>query len=237
MGRAVLSSFVLPLGVLTLLLAWFGPLERLVPGPFSAHMAKHMAVVAVAAPLIALGLAGGRYDPVRRAPALFPPILASLAELLVVWSWHTPLLHRLAQQSPAAFLIEQASFFSSGLWLWLGVLGGDGRGRDRTGAGILALLLTSMHMTLLGALLALPPRALFSHPRHGNAHGDHGAHAAVISPLEDQHLGGAIMLVFGGVVYLVGGLGLAVALLRARQSGATRAIARDVAVPRVEKVH
>ena len=61
-------------------------------------------------------------------------------------------------------------------------------------------------MTLLGALLALPPRALYAHH----------AEAGALAPLEDQHLGGAIMLVAGGVAYLAGGLALTVEILRRR---------------------
>ena len=61
------------------------------------------------------------------------------------------------------------------------------------------LLLTSVHMTLLGVLLALTPRVLY----------EGHAHATALTPLRDQQLGGAIMLVVGGVAYMVGGLGLA----------------------------
>jgi putative membrane protein len=64
-----------------------------------------------------------------------------------------------------------------------------------------------MHMTLLGALLALSPRPLYEH-----------AHAAGmvagLTPLDDQHLGGAVMLLVGGVSYLIGGLVLIARLLR-----------------------
>ncbi len=212
----------LALGLLILALAWLGALEVLVPGAFAAHMSMHMAVVAVAAPLIAVGLSGGRWDPVRRAPRWFPPIIASMLELVVVWSWHTPALHRLARQSAAAFVVEQGSFLVSGLWLWLAALGGARRDQSqRAGPGIAALLLTSMHMTLLGALLALPPRALFAHD-HG---GGHSGHAHSLTPLDDQHLGGAIMLVFGGAAYLLGGLWLALLLLRCRRA---RAVASEV---------
>ncbi|HEX6623277.1 MAG TPA: cytochrome c oxidase subunit II [Pyrinomonadaceae bacterium] len=45
---------------------------------FFAHMTMHMGVVALAAPLVALGVAGARFDPVRRAPALFAPVSASI---------------------------------------------------------------------------------------------------------------------------------------------------------------
>jgi putative membrane protein len=203
----------LSFGLLTLGFAWLGPLEAFVPGAFAAHLSMHMAVVAVAAPLIAIGLAGSRWDPVCRVPWLFPPLLASILELVVVWSWHTPLLHRLARSYPVAFFAEQASFLASGLWLWLAAVGGSRQGHgQRAGAGIVALLLTSMHMTLLGALLALPPRALFAHD-----HAGHSGHVRALSPLDDQHLGGAIMLVLGGASYLLGGLWLSIGLLRNRR--------------------
>jgi putative membrane protein len=196
------------LGALTLMVVWLAPLPGLRPESFAAHMTMHMGVVAVAAPLIALGLAGGRFDPVRRAPRWFPPIPASLVELAVVWAWHTPALHHLARSSAAGLVLEQASFLASGLLVWLAVFGGDPSERDeRTAAGIVALLLTSMHMTLLGALLALPTRPLYLHGVHAGGH---------VDPLQDQHLGGAIMLVAGGFSYLCGGLWLTARLLRTK---------------------
>lgn len=207
-----MRTLVLLLGVLVLACAWVWPLPAL-PNSFSVHMTMHMAVVAVAAPLVALGFAETRLDPVRRIPALFSPLPASVVELVVVWGWHAPELHELARHSNVAFTLEQASFLASGLLLWLAVLGGDASSRaNRAGSGVLALLLTSMHMTLLGALLALPPRPLYAHVRHA-------AKPVLLSPLEDQHLGGAIMLLVGGLSYLIGGLAVAVRLLRAARSG------------------
>jgi putative membrane protein len=211
----------LALGLGTLAVAWLGLIPAFVPGPFSAHMALHMAVVAIAAPLLALGLATSRLDPVRRVPALMSAVPASIVELVVVWGWHTPALHHAARHSALAFTLEQGSFLSSALWLWCSALGGAPAERgERRGAGILALLLTSMHMTLLGALLALPPRVLYV---HGPEHGAHGAHdrdaaeaAGRLRPLDDQHLGGAIMIVLGGAAYMAGGLWLATGLVRER---------------------
>jgi putative membrane protein len=191
-------------GLLSLAAAWLAPLASWLGGPFAGHMTMHMGVVGVAAPLIALGLAGGPWDPVRRAPTLFPPIVASAVELVVVWAFHTPWLHHVARHSRLGAGVEQSAFLLSALWLWLAAFGGSrAEAATRAGSGVLALLLTSMHMTLLGALLALPPRPLFGHAAH--AHGP---------ALEDQHLGGAIMLVAGGIVYLLGGLWLAARLLR-----------------------
>lgn len=217
-------------GTLVLIAAWCGPLPALAGHSFAAHMSLHMAVVALAAPAIACAVAGSRWDPVAYVPALFAPVLASVVELLVVWAWHAPALHHAAQHTTEGFAVEQATFFAAGVWLWLSALGGshgeiksarngEHHFSDRTdaaravlaqrrGAGVLALLLTSMHMTLLGALLALSPRLLFAH--HGSGAG--------LSPLVDQQVGGAIMLVIGGAVYLMGGVWLTGQLLRLRKS-------------------
>lgn len=196
---------LLILGLVTLAAAWFGPLPDLAERAFFAHMTMHMAVVAVAAPLLAIGVAGGRFDPVRKVPKLFSPIPASLLELIVVWVWHTPSLHHSARHSTTGLVIEQLMFLLGGLLVWLSAFGGDALQRaNRSAAGVVGLLLTSMHMTLLGALLALTPRPLYSHVEG----------VVGLTPLADQNLGGAIMLLVGGISYLAGGLWLTVGLLR-----------------------
>ena len=222
-SRAVAAAAALS----ALALMWLTPLPAFLPGPFSAHMAVHMSVVAFAAPLLALAIGGSALDPLRRLPAPLLAVPASLIELIVVWGWHAPALHRLARATGAGFAAEQATFLTSALFVWLCACatepkvgaavstGGSAYERGASpGAGVLALLLTSMHMTLLGALLALAPRPLYHH----------GASTA----LADQHLGGALMLSIGGVVYLTGGLWLAGKLL-GRQAGT-----RTASPPQVE---
>jgi putative membrane protein len=197
---------LLVLGLLALAVVWLW-LPQMARVAFWAHMTMHMGVVAVAAPLIALGVAGGRLDPVGKVPGLFAPIPASVLELVVVWAWHAPALHHAARHSAIWLVMEQGMFLTCGLLVWLSAFGGDGsRGGDRVAAGVVGLLLTSMHMTLLGALLALTPR-----PLHAHSAGFYG-----LSPLQDQHLGGAIMLLVGGISYLAGGLWLTARLLRSR---------------------
>ena len=192
-------------GVALLLAVWLGPLPEMAGSAFFAHMTMHMGVVAVAAPLLALGVAGSRWDPVLRAPGLFAPIPASIVELVVVWTWHAPGLHHFARHTTIGLVVEQGMFLVAGLLVWLSAFGG-GRVSERKGAGIAALLLTSMHMTLLGALLALAPR-----PLYGDGHG-----FGELTALADQNLGGAIMLLVGGLSYLAGGLWLTAQLLRER---------------------
>ena len=193
--RTALTAF----GIVTLAAVWLGPLPEMASQQFSAHMMMHMAVVAVAAPLLALGVAGGSRDPACRFPLLFSAIPASVLELVVVWTWHAPALHHAARSSTSGLLLEQSTFLASALLVWMSAFGGDSsRAPQRAGAGVIALLLTSMHMTLLGALIALSPRILYGH-----------------GTLLDQQVGGVIMLLLGALSYLAGVLFLTRDLVRA----------------------
>jgi len=193
----------LMLGLATLAAVWLGPLPAMADRLFVGHMLMHVMVVAVAAPLLAIGLAGSRLDFSSRIPFLFSPVLASVIELFVVWAWHMPALHHAARTSQSAELLEQGSYLFVGLLVWLAAFGGVRH--QRALAGIAGLLLTSMHMTLLGVLLTMASRPLFEHT---------GSALSGLGPLEDQQLGGVIMLVFGGTSYLIGGLYLLSGLLQ-----------------------
>jgi putative membrane protein len=187
-------------GIGVLALAWLGPLPALAHASFAAHMTLHMTLVAVVAPLLVLGIAGTRWDPLRRRPWLAPALPASVLELVVVWSWHAPALHSLARNDSRAFAIEQLTFLIAGLAVWLAAFGGDATSRThRAGPGIAALLMTSTHMTLLGVVLALSGRSLYE---------THGVSPLGLGPLEEQQLGGVVMLAVGGISYLAGGLWL-----------------------------
>jgi putative membrane protein len=183
-------------GLLVLALAWGGPAILLLGHGFTSGMAIHMAVVAVAAPLLALAVANTRWDPMRRVTWI-GPIGASMVEFVAVWGWHLPVPHNLARHEVAFAVLEQAIFLFTGMLLWLACLQ-----PGRQGAGIIGLLLTSMHMTLLGVLMTLAPRPLF----------DHG-HSTWLSPQDDQALGGVVMLLVGGATYLAGGVALAARML------------------------
>jgi putative membrane protein len=189
-------------GWLVLFAAWWGPLPHLAMPSFAVHMIVHISIVAVAAPLIGAWLAS---SPLRlRLPRLlWSPITASVFEFIVVWSWHTPMLHELAQLSRATFVAEQASFVIAGVVLWTSALRRNGAS---AGAGVVALLLTSMHMILLGTLLTLAPRPLYTH--------DISSLGDLYAGLAGQRLGGMVMLIGGGLPYLAGGLYLVHRLLR-----------------------
>ncbi|PVA11011.1 cytochrome-c oxidase [Pelagivirga sediminicola] len=188
-GAALISALALAAFI------WVMPLEAWFGAAFPAHMLRHMMLVAVIPPLLVLG-APRLAD--RIAPA---PMIAAAIEFVLVWAWHLPAVHGFAFLSRMGFAFEQGSFLLAGILVWAGCLRA---GQPLMGAG--GLLLTSMHMTLLGALIVLAPRDLY-------------AEICGLAPdLSAQQSGGLLMLGIGTPVYLVAGL-----ILTARALGRTEA--------------
>ena len=180
-------------------------IEGIIAGAFTRHMVAHMTLVALVAPLLAIVIARSRFNPVARRPRWFSPIAASLIEFVVIWAWHAPALHVAARHDDGMFALEQASFLGASTYLWLAIIGGDhSSSAMRAGTGIVALVITFAHMTMLGAVLALTPRDLYGH----------GAAA-----LADQQLGGAVMIASSTVAYLGAALWLSRSLLVAQPFG------------------
>jgi putative membrane protein len=167
--------------LVALTLIWLPDWPALI-GVFPGHMLRHMGLVAVAAPLAVMGWHGLT----RFAP---PVLLGTVVEAVIVWGAHLPPLHAAARLNGSGFLLEQALFLLAGLAVWGGAL--------RPGAGLVGaggLLLTSMHMTLLGTILILAPTDLYA------------ALCGVAPDLTGQQLGGMMMLAIGTPIYLAGGL-------------------------------
>ncbi|WP_281984918.1 cytochrome c oxidase assembly protein [Thalassorhabdomicrobium marinisediminis] len=184
-------------GIAGLAALWLLPWEVWFATDFPLHMVRHMGLVAVITPLLVLGF------PALGTAFALSPLAGAVIEFLVVWGWHVPALHGAADGGGLAFVAEQGSFLLAGLLVWGGALRG---GQPLAGAG--ALLLTSMHMTLLGALMILAPRDLY---------------AAVCGRLPDlggQQLGGLLMLGIGTPIYLVAGLALVGQALQPERSTA-----------------
>lgn len=191
---------------LLLTVLWFGPLPEVARRSFAWHMILHLAVTSVAAPMLALGIVA-RFPASRGSRPILLGFLASGAELAVVWGWHLPALHEFAAFDDRAFAVQQASFLFGGMVVWL-VAFGD-RSRAAMGTGVIVMLLTFAHMTMLGVLLVLAPELIYSPLVCQGSFG--------FGPLDDQRLGGTLMAAFGGLPYLAGGL-----LLAARVLGVAR---------------
>lgn len=213
---AALASFLGACAALILALLW--PLDALSETSFAAHMAQHMMLIAVAAPLLALA------QPAPVLLAALPPRLrrlhASLGPLhtltrlrtafalhgILVWAWHAPLLFELALRSRGMHVLEHIAFLGSALLFWNAIRIAVHRGGEGCGAAALAILGTLMHTGLLGALLTFSPRLLYT------AYADRSS--TTLSALDDQQLAGLLMWIPGGAAYLIAGLLVIAAWLR-----------------------
>ena len=200
-------------GALAVSLVW--PLDALSEVLFSAHMAQHMLLLAVAPPLIALARPGPvvalalprawraaaarpwRGPAVRRLRALGrSPGLAGLGQAAVLWLWHLPAAFDLALLDETVHRLEHLCFFAAGMLFWRAVVAA--RHADE-GRAVLALFLTVLHSGMLGALLTFSPRLLYR---------SYAGSAGAVDPLVDQQLAGMLMWVPMAAVYVLAAMWL-----------------------------
>jgi putative membrane protein len=170
-------------------------------GSLAGHMAVHIAVMNVAAPLAAVGLAHRRPAKGLTCLAAKGLWLATLAQMGLLWASHSPPIHHAAQASTTAYVALHGALFLSALVFWTGVVASPARWHV-----MLALLLSGKLACLLGALLIFAPRVLLI----GTASA-HGSHASPIdyANLDDQQLAGLLMIVACPLSYVLAAIVLA----------------------------
>jgi len=172
-------------GWLAAAVAFISPLCALSVSLFSARIAQHMILLLIAAPLIALGWPRWNVG----ARSLW---MTSIAFMAALWGWHMPTPYDATFSSTALYWSMHITLFGSGILLWRELVYHPTR---RSGLVLLIGLLTSIHMGLLGAILALARRPLFlPHFTTTQIWG--------LTPLQDQQLGGTLMWVPGMALFL-----------------------------------
>ena len=171
---------------------FLSPLCALTVSLFSARVAHHVVLVAVAAPLLALAF------PLPEARRFRLPLewIVGL-HALALWFWHAPQAYAVGVATAPAYWAMQASLLATGVAMWRQVLSP----RTETGAAMLAILATVVQMGMLGALLTFARAPLYE------------PHFATtlpwgLTPLDDQQLGGLIMWAPAALPYLIAALAL-----------------------------
>ena len=183
-GLPAIASFAGTLAVVLLVLAGHSL------GALSAHMAMHIALMNVLAPVAAIAL-------VKRLPPLSNVAFWSVATLQIggLWFWHLPAVQVAAATSGGALLMH-GSLFAVALLFWTGVLQMRGPGRWQA---ILGLIITGKLSCLLAALLIFSPRFLYTSHHHATS-------------IEDQQLAGLLMITACPVSYVLAGIVIAAAM-------------------------
>jgi putative membrane protein len=126
------------------------------------------------------------------------PLAAWAIHFFALWIWHLPALFQATLRSDLVHTFQHASFFGSALLFWWAIIASP-RGAASYGAGVLYLFTTSIHSGILGAFLTFSSHVLY--PVYSDSTVNWG-----FTPLEDQQLGGLIMWVPAGLVYIVAAL-------------------------------
>ena len=209
---------------ISLVLALVSPMAAVSDLLFSVHMTQHEVLMLIAAPLLVLARplavfawalpeawrpVVGRFT---RRPAvaaswrtLTGPVTVWILHGASLWVWHLPALFQAAVADDGVHAWMHVTFLFTAALFWWALVHGR-YGRLGYGVGVLYVFTTGLHSTLLGALLTLAPRPWYA---------IYGARAAALGhdPLEDQQLGGLLMWVPFGIVFLVIGLALFAAWL------------------------
>jgi putative membrane protein len=212
------------LGWLFLFIALLSPLHPFGSVLFSAHMTQHEILMLAAAPLMVLGrplvvflralparwsgsLARASNRPAwhRTWALISAPLAAWLIHAAALWVWHIPSLFQATITSEPIHIAQHASFFLTALLFWWAAM--ERRGPLGYGLGVLAMFTTAMHSGVLGALITFAGSVLY--PIYQGR-----TEAWGLTALEDQQLGGLIMWVPAGILYIIAGLCLAAGCLR-----------------------
>jgi putative membrane protein len=213
----------------SLALALLSPLDHAAEERFWLHMVQHELLMVVAAPLIvvsrpleamtwalpaawrsAVGL--WLHRPAIAGPwrIVTLPVSAWLIHALALWLWHVPAWFEAALHREGMHVLQHASFFGSALLFWWTIFQPWRTARAADGSAIASLFTTMLHTGALGALLTFSTSVWYPSYRMSET-------LSGLTPLEDQQLGGLVMWVPAGSVYVGAALAIALRWLQPRR--------------------
>jgi cytochrome c oxidase assembly factor CtaG len=189
------------LGIALLVLAFASPVAAIGERElFSFHMLQHVVIGDLAPLCLLAGLTGPILRPllalraVERLRVLANPLVALPVWAANLYLWHIPLLYEAAVEHSAVHALEHVAFFTAGAIMWLPVLetlpAPEWFG---TGAKLGYIAVVRLVETLLGNVFVWAGAVFY--PFY-----DAGEELWGISPLRDQGLAGAVMMIEGSLV-------------------------------------
>ena len=192
-------------GVMVIFVALLSPIHELSDGfLFSAHMVQHVLLTLVAPPLLILGAPEWLIRPMLRPNWAFRlsrlathPAFAFAAFTIIFSVWHIPSLYNVSVTNHGVHIGEHLLFMGSAVLMWWPVVSlMPELPRLSAPLQILYLFLLSIAQIVVFAPITFSKEPLYQWyvdaPRIWN-----------LSPLADQQIGGIIMKMGGGAIFLV----------------------------------
>jgi cytochrome c oxidase assembly factor CtaG len=195
------ASFVVGIGCLAV--ALLSPVDQLGEHYlFSAHMAQHILIGDLAPLLIVLGLSRVMMRPATRRltnleKALGPfahPATALILWVALLYMWHVPALYDGALRDPGLHALEHTSFFIGGFLLWWPLIQPVPMRRQMKGMWPFAYITAAKVATgVLGVFFVWSATVVYEYY-------EQVPQIWSLDPLEDQKIGGALMMAEQSIV-------------------------------------
>lgn len=167
-----------------------------------AHMVEHLLLGDIAALLIVLGLTGPMLAPILRIRlfdrlrALSHPVVAFPLWMVDLYVWHLPALYQAALRHPGVHALEHAMFLGFGVNMWMCLFGPLPTPSWFGNLGkLIYIVAVRLAGTVLGNIFLWSGTVFYPYYLKGDARFH-------ISPLADQSIAGAIMMVEESILTL-----------------------------------
>ena len=172
---------------------------------FSAHMVQHLLLAFAMPPLLLYGTPAWMLSPFLRNPTLLKlgrlltrPSGAFACFNLVLVAWHLPPLYNLAMDHHGVHIVQHLMIMAVSVILWWPVLSPSPElPRAPYPVQMLYLFVVGLPMVVVSIFITMSGDVLY--PYYAAAPRVWGA----LTPRVDQHLGGLIMWILGGLVFLL----------------------------------
>ena len=171
---------------------------------FSAHMVQHLVLTLVFPPLLLAGLDDAILAPLVRTRVVGPllgaltrPAACFLVFNVVLAAWHLPPLYNTAMRLHEVHILQHLMFMGASVLMWWPIASPSRALPRLPHAGqMLYCFLMTIPMSLVSVYIVYATSVLY--PAYSAA-----PRIAGMSPLEDQRMGGLIMWIPGGLVFVV----------------------------------
>jgi len=172
---------------------------------FSAHMIQHLVLAFAMPPLLLYGTPGWMLSPFLRHPSvvklgrrLTRPSGAFACFNLVLVAWHLPPLYNLAMDHHGVHIVQHLMIMVASVILWWPVLSPSPElPRAPYPVQMLYLFVVGLPMVVVSIFISMAQSVLY--PYYASA----PRVWTILTPHADQHLGGLIMWIPGGLVFLL----------------------------------
>jgi putative membrane protein len=169
---------------------------------FSAHMVQHLLLTLVAAPLMVLGTTGEMLRPLIRHPRVFPaarfitrPAICFASFNVIIAFWHLPFAYNAAMASHDVHIFQHLTLIATSVLMWWPLISPlPELPRLAYPGQMLYCFLMVVPMSVMAIYIAMADTLLY--PAYAAAPRMWG-----ISPMMDQHIGGLIMWIPGGLFF------------------------------------